>query len=83
MSKTLGFFKRKEGYNTLIDDHLKVTNYIKNKYKGLPVYLFAHSMGSIIARVVLQEHSKKYDKVILSGYPNYRAAAKIGIKIHN
>lgn len=81
MPKTLGFFKRKEGYNSLIDDHLRVTKYIKNKYKNLPIYLFAHSMGSIISRVVLQKHSKKYDKVILSGYPNYRSSAKLGIKI--
>lgn len=81
MPKTLGFFKRKEGYKTLIDDHLKVTKFIKNRYKDLPIYLFAHSMGSIIARVVLQNHSKKYNKVILSGYPNYRSAAKLGIKI--
>ena len=80
MAKTLGFFKRKEGYNTLVEDHLKVTNFIKNQFKELPLYLFAHSMGSIIARVVLQTHSKKYDKVILSGYPNYRNVAKFGIK---
>lgn len=80
MAKTLGFFKRKEGYKALVDDHLKVTNFIKSRYQGLPTYLFAHSMGSIIARVVLQTHSKKYDKVILSGYPNYRAAAKLGVK---
>ena len=81
MAKTLGFFKRKDGYKSLVNDHVKVTNFIKNRYKGLPLYLFAHSMGSIIARVVLQNHSKKYDKVIFSGYPNYRSAAKIGILI--
>ena len=76
MPKTLGFFKRKEGYLTLVDDHIKITNYIRHKYKDLPLYLFAHSMGSIIARVVLQTHSKKYNKVVFSGYPNYRSWKK-------
>lgn len=80
-AKTLGYFKRSEGYNALVQDHIKVLNYIKREYPKNLVYLFAHSMGTIIARVVLQTHSKKYDKVVFSGYPNYRASAKIGIKI--
>ncbi len=78
---TLGFFKRKEGYNALISDQIKISNFIRHKYEGLKLYLFAHSMGSIISRVVLQTHSKLYDKVIFSGYPNYRSSAKIGIMI--
>ncbi len=79
LAKNYGYFKKKEGYNELVADHVKVANFIKTVYKDLPLYLFAHSMGSIIARVVLQKYSKKYDKVILSGYPNYRTAAKLGI----
>lgn len=81
MAKTLGFFKRKDGYKSLINDHLRVSKYIRQQYPKLPLFLFAHSMGSIIARVVLQNNSKFYDKVILSGYPNYRVSAKIGILI--
>ena len=81
MAKTLGFFKRKEGYKTLINDHLKVSKYIKKRFQNLPIILFAHSMGSIIARVVLQNNSNFYDKAILSGYPNYRTSAKIGIML--
>lgn len=80
-AKALGFFKRKEGYKALVQDQVKITNYIKRKYPDLPLYLFSHSMGTIISRVVLQTHSKKYDKVIFSGYPNYRSAAKLGIMI--
>ena len=80
-ARTLGFFKRKNGYKALVSDQIKITNFIKQRYKDLPLYLFAHSMGSIITRVVLQTHSKKYNKVVLSGYPNYKAAAKMGILI--
>lgn len=45
----------------------------------LPVYLFAHSMGTIIMRVLLQQDSGRYEKAVLSGYPNYQSGAPVGI----
>lgn len=75
----LGFFKEEKGYASLIEDQRAVTKFVKNRFEGLPVYIFAHSMGSIITRVLLQEASCEYDKVILSGYPNYRKGVDFGI----
>ena len=43
--------------------------------------LFAHSMGTIIARVFLQKHSRDFEKVVLSGYPNPNGAAGAGIRL--
>ena len=40
-------------------------------------------MGTIITRVLLQENSQNYKKVILSGYPNYQSGAYLGIIISN
>lgn len=82
-AKDLGFFKDKEGYKYLISDQVAITKFIKEKFEGLPIYIFAHSMGTIITRVLLQEHSKDYAKVVLSGYPNYQSGAKIGITLTN
>lgn len=79
----LGYFGKKNGYQNLIDDQLKITNFLKNKYPDKPIYLFAHSMGSIIARNVLQKASKQYDKVILCGYPNPNPLAGAGIFLCN
>ena len=64
----LGHIADKKGEKILIDDQNKIYEYIKENFKGLPVYLFGHSMGSIISRVLLQRYSKNYQKVILSGY---------------
>ena len=75
----LGFFKEKDGYKALITDQIKIRKFISEIYPGTPVYLFAHSMGTIISRVLLQTHSKYYEKVILSGYPNFQAAAYFGL----
>lgn len=78
-AKDLGYFAKKDGYKLLIADQMAITGYIKQNYKELPVYLFAHSMGTIITRVLLQENSKDYAKVVLSGYPCYQKLTGMGI----
>lgn len=79
----LGYFKDKKGYEELIEDQKTITEYIENNFKNHSVFIFAHSMGTIITRVLLEDYSKHYDKVVLSGYPNYQIASHIGIVISN
>ena len=79
----LGWFADRDGWKLLIEDQLKIREYIGKEFPGLPVYLVAHSMGSIISRVVLQKNSSLYDKVVLTGYPNYQAAAGFGVLLAN
>jgi len=57
--------------------------FIQKCFPKQDINLFAHSMGSIIARVLLQENSKAYKKVVLSGYPNYQKGAYPGILFTN
>ena len=38
-------------------------------------------MGTIITRNLLQTESNNYEKVILSGYPNYQGIVNLGILI--
>lgn len=77
----LGHFKDKNGAVELVRDQLLIRKMIAKLYPGMPVYLFAHSMGSVIARVLLQNHSAKYDKVVLSGYPNFRLGLFFGLPL--
>ncbi len=79
----LGYFKDKKGYLELVEDQKIITKFIKDKYKKVPVFIFAHSMGTIITRVLLQTDSAEYSKVILSGYPRYQGAAGFGIMLTN
>lgn len=79
----LGYFKDKKGYKELIFDQKTITQYIKENFKNLDIYIFAHSFGTIITRVLLQSDSKEYQKVVLSGYPNYQVGAHFGIIISN
>ncbi len=80
-AETLGFFAEKDGHRLLVSDMLSVRSYIDEEYSGVPVYLIAHSMGTIISRVLLQKHSDKYEKVVLMGYPSYQACACFGITL--
>ena len=68
----------KNGHKLLIEDEKVIKEYIKQRYPEVPIILFGHSMGTIIARKLLQTDSKDFVKVALSGYPNPQAAGDIG-----
>lgn len=77
----LGFFKERDGYLYLLSDQMQITQYIKKRFRVERVNLFCHSMGTIIARNLMQTQSHQYEKVVLSGYPNYpgKRAVNYGI----
>ena len=79
----LGYMYDKTGKGIVEDVH-QLTLYMKERFPGVPVYLFGHSMGSIIARVYLRKYDGEIDKVILCGTPNKNPAvglAKLLIKL--
>ena len=69
----------KGGARLLVRDVRTLFSWLRKRYPDLPQYLFAHSMGTIIARKVLQADSRKYGKVVLSGYPVPQKASLAGI----
>ena len=77
----LGHIADKKGEKDLIDDQKYIYRFIKQRFGDVPVYLLGHSMGSIIARVLLQTSSKNYQKTILSGYvaPNPISSIAVGL----
>lgn len=77
----LGYFASIDGYKMVIDDQKLITDFILERYNIEKVIILAHSMGTIIARNLLQTESVNYEKVILSGYPNYQSASNLGILI--
>jgi len=73
----------KNGDKLIIQDQQTITKYIEDNFPNLPLYIFAHSMGTIITRVLLQNDSKKYSKVALSGYVNPNPASGIALGLTN
>ena len=69
----------RDGHLRLLEDEEAILGMIHERWAGVPVILFAHSMGTIIARVFLQKWSREFSCAVLSGYPNPNAAAGAGI----
>ena len=74
----LSHISDKHGERLLIDDQREIRKYIAEQFKDVPVYLFGHSMGTIISRVLLETEGDQYQKVALSGYVNPNTVAGIG-----
>lgn len=66
----LGFISYHKGYQLLIDDAIAVSEYIVQNNRSNKFFLFGHSMGSLLARNIIQTYDK-YNGVILCGtaYP--------------
>lgn len=75
--KELGYFGE-DGAKLVIKDTHAVTVYIKNNFPDLPIILFGHSMGSLIARVMLKYYDDDYERVILTGSPSNRPFKCVG-----
>lgn len=71
----------KDGDKLIVEDQRELTNFLKEKYPNLPVIIFAHSMGTIITRNLMQEDSKNYHKVVMSGYVNPNPASGVGLAL--
>lgn len=69
----------RDGDARLLEDEEVILEAVRKRWPELPLILFGHSMGTIIARAFLQEHSGDYRKAVLSGYPNPNPAAGIGL----
>lgn len=55
------------GWNLAIDDINKMVKMVKEKFPGLPVYIFGHSMGSFISRGYVKKYSEEINGLICSG----------------
>ncbi len=62
----LGFFALDNGYQLISQDAIAVSKYINKNNRCNKLFLFGHSMGSIIARNIIQTYDQ-YHGVILSG----------------
>lgn len=56
-----------DGFNNIVEDERIISLMIKEKYKGLPLYIFAHSFGSFIGQEYILRYSNEISGIILSG----------------
>ncbi len=70
-----GFMRLSE---ELIDDTYVVNSFINSEYPDLPIYMIGHSMGSMIARMYLQNHDDTIEKLVLIGTVEHSNIASFG-----
>lgn len=56
-----GRFARREGWRLVIADTLALRDFAAGQYPGLPVILFGHSMGGLIALNTATDHPDAFD----------------------
>ena len=77
-AEDLGYFYDTKA-QAIVSDAAQVTRYVKEHYAGVPITLFGHSMGSMVARCYLQEHDVLVDKAIVCGSPSQNPLAGVAI----
>lgn len=55
------------GWQGLLDDVVQLSALVEARTPGLPHFLVAHSMGSFAAQLVILDHSRRYQGVVLTG----------------
>lgn len=73
----LGYFYQ-DGARAMVEDVYMLSKYIKNKYPNLSLYLFGHSMGSLIIRNYIIKYDSYLDGLIVCGSPSYNRLVGVG-----
>lgn len=68
--QNLGAWPKKDSWKHVKQDLTCVYNVIESQNPGLPIFVFGHSMGSIVTMGTLQDHLINPQWTILSGYPS-------------
>lgn len=65
--ENIGYFADKDGFNVVVEDMKLLTDTINEEYPKLPVFLFGHSMGSLLSRSYIARFGDGLKGVVLSG----------------
>lgn len=70
----LGHLADQGGWNRAVRDLGVIGEIARAAHPGRPLVLFGHSMGSLLVRDYLRDHSGRVDAVVLSGAPSKNSA---------
>jgi len=72
-----GHFSDKDGWQRNLEDVRAIVQMV-NAQEKLPIILFGHSMGSVVARSYLKQYGSDLQALYLSGSPDLSPIASIG-----
>lgn len=62
-----GWFSDHDGWSLVCEDSWELDKLISQEHPDLPHFLMGHSMGSFMARTVLEEHSNAFEAAVIMG----------------
>lgn len=72
--ESLGYFCERDPATVAVRDVHRLKKTVQDKYPGIPVFLYGHSMGSYIARNYIERYGTGINGVIIQGGGDDRAA---------
>lgn len=79
-AEDLGFMGDETG-TALVEDVYQLTCWLRERFPGVPVTLFGHSMGSLVVRQYLRRHDDAIDRLIVCGAVCSNPAVGVGISL--
>ncbi|WP_026463047.1 alpha/beta fold hydrolase [Adhaeribacter aquaticus] len=73
----LGFFHLQDPTALLVTNARQIADYLQNLYPQVPLFLLGHSMGSFVARCLLQQAGSGFAGAVLVGTGGYMDSAKV------
>ena len=77
----LGYTAARGGAELIVADLYKMSLLIREKYEGLPLFLYGHSMGSFAARLYLTRHAHLLSGALISGTAGANSPTGIAKKL--
>jgi alpha-beta hydrolase superfamily lysophospholipase len=74
----LGFFQLKNPAEQLVSDAEQMAHYLEKLFPTVPHFLLGHSMGSFVARCLLQRAGSRFDGAVIMGTGDKIGGAKLG-----
>ncbi len=79
--KELGYFPGGRAHQILPEDLHTLTEMVKQRYPGVPYFLFGHSMGSFVARLYLSRFGEELSGAVLCGTSGPVPGSRLGISL--
>lgn len=78
--ENLGYFG-KNGDVSIVEDVHQITRLAKEKFPKIPLFLFGHSMGSLVVRNYVKKYDNEIDGLFVCGSPSNNSAASVGLNL--
>ena len=69
------------GYVALVEDMKAVSDWTRQQFPDIPLFLMGHSMGALAARIYTKKYDSLLSGLIVSGNPGYTPMSRIGVAL--